>query len=103
MLMDLLAADPGVDAVFYANDDLAVGAVLRAQREGIAVPGRVAIAGFNGLDISALVTPALTTIVSPRREIGRIGAETLLDAIAGIPGRPRQLDVGFALVSRDST
>ena len=103
MLMDLLAADPGVDAVFYANDDLAVGAVLRAQREGIAVPGRVAIAGFNGLDIAALVTPALTTIVSPRREIGRIGAETLLDAIGGVPGRPRQLDVGFALVARDST
>ncbi len=103
MLMDLLAADPEVDAVFYANDDLAVGAVLRAQREAIAVPGRIAIAGFNGLDIAGLVTPALTTIVSPRLEIGRIGAGTLLDAIAGTAGRPRRLDVGFELVARAST
>ncbi len=103
MLMELLRADPSPDAIFYANDDLAVGAVLRAQREGIAVPGRVAIAGFNGLDIAGLVTPGLTTIASPRLSIGRIGAEKLLGAIAHAPGQTRRVDVGFALVVRGST
>ncbi|MGI3901819.1 MAG: LacI family DNA-binding transcriptional regulator [Janthinobacterium lividum] len=103
MLMELLARDPSPDAIFYANDDLAVGAVLRAQREGIAVPERVAIAGFNGLDISGLVTPGLTTIVSPRLEIGRIGAEKLLDAIATGTRQARRIDVGFELVARGST
>ena len=103
MLMELLGAEPSPDAIFYANDDLAVGAVLRAQREGIAVPGRVAIAGFNGLDISGLVTPGLTTIVSPRLNIGRIGAEKLLGAIGNAAGQTRRVDVGFDLVVRDST
>lgn len=103
MLIEALRLDPPPRAIFYANDDLAVGAILRAQREGIAIPGRVAVAGFNGLNISALVTPSLTTIVSPRLDIGRLGAEKLLDAIAARASRARRLDVGFELVPGEST
>ncbi len=103
MLMEALHLDPPPGAIFYANDDLAVGAILRAQREGIAVPGRVAIAGFNGLDISGLVTPGLTTIASPRRAIGRIGAEKLLEAIGIGSPKQRRVDVGFELIVREST
>ncbi|WP_207210284.1 LacI family DNA-binding transcriptional regulator [Lichenibacterium ramalinae] len=103
MLVAALRLDPPPRAIFYANDDLAVGAILRAQRDGIAVPDRVAIAGFNGLDISGLVTPGLTTIASPRLAIGRIGAEKLLGAIARDTPGPRRVDVGFELVVRGST
>jgi LacI family gluconate utilization system Gnt-I transcriptional repressor len=102
-LIDLLAAKPELDAVFFANDDLAVGAVLRAQREGIKVPERVAIAGFNGLGLAELVTPALTTIASPRREIGRMAAEKLLARIRGEASAPKRINVGFQLVMREST
>lgn len=103
MLVDILASQPKVDAIFFANDDLAVGAILRAHREGIEVPGRVAIAGFNGLPAAALVTPALTTIVSPRRTIGRIAAEHLVSRINGTTPPERRVDVSFELVARDST
>ncbi|HQT86046.1 MAG: GntR family transcriptional regulator [Acidiphilium sp. 37-64-53] len=102
-LADVLAADPQVDALFFANDEMAVGAVLRAQREGIAVPGRVAVAGFNGLPMSALVTPALTTITSPRKEIGKQAATMLLSRINGTPPAQRRIDVGFVLEARSST
>lgn len=102
-LSDLLAQDPKVDAVFFANDDLAVGAILRAQRDGIAVPKRVAICGFNGLGLAELVMPALTTISSPRLEIGQIAAQQLLDRIAGRSPAKRRVDVSFELVARAST
>lgn len=102
-LLDVLAQQPEVDAIFFANDDLAVGAILRAQREGIAVPGRVAIAGFNGLGLAELVMPALTTIVSPRLEIGSTAAQLLLDRIGGQAVRRRRVDVSFKLVAREST
>lgn len=102
-LADVLAADPQVDALFFANDEMAVGAVLRAQRDGIAVPGRVAVAGFNGLPMSALVTPALTTITSPRKEIGKQAATMLLSRINGTPPAQRRIDVGFVLEARSST
>lgn len=102
-LVDVLATRPEVDAVFFANDDLAVGALLRARREGVAVPGRIAVAGFNGLEAGDLVTPRLTTIASPRLEIGRIAAEKLIAAIRGQDTGPKRVDVGFRLLARDST
>ncbi len=103
MLVEALGLARPPRAIFYANDDLAVGAVLRAGREGIAIPDRIVVAGFNGLNISGLVTPRLTTIASPRLDIGRLGAERLLAAIAARTSEPRRLDVGFAVVAGEST
>jgi LacI family gluconate utilization system Gnt-I transcriptional repressor len=95
--MRALDASPDLDAIFFANDDLAVGAILRAQREGIPVPKRVAIAGFNGFGIGELVQPALTTIVSPRQQIGQIAANKLVARIQGRESGPTSVDVGFSL------
>ncbi|WP_419730462.1 LacI family DNA-binding transcriptional regulator [Lichenicola sp.] len=102
-LMAVLAQAPELDALFFANDDLAVGALLRAHREGIDVPGRIAIAGFNGLGIGALTTPALTTIISPRPEIGALAAIKLLARVSGEPAGPIRVDVGYRLMVREST
>ena len=101
-LLETLAADPTLDALFFANDDLAIGAILRAQKAGIAVPGRVAIAGFNGFGIGALTTPTLTTIVSPRREIGALAAARLLARIKGDRSGPARVDLGYRLREGES-
>jgi LacI family gluconate utilization system Gnt-I transcriptional repressor len=102
-IAEVLGAHPELDALFFANDEMAVGAVLRAQRDGIAIPERVAIAGFNGLPVSALVTPALTTIISPRKLIGRKAAEMLLARISGAAPAARRINVGLELAVRQST
>lgn len=102
-LMRALAEVPDLDALFFANDDMAVGAILRAQREGIAVPGRIAIAGFNGFGIGELVQPSLTTIISPRREMGQAAAEKLLARIRGQETGRASLDVGFVFRPGEST
>jgi LacI family gluconate utilization system Gnt-I transcriptional repressor len=98
-----LDAAPELDAIVFANDDLAVGAILCAQRQGIAIPGRVAIAGFNGFGIGGLVRPSLTTIVSPRHQMGQIAATKLVARIRGEdPGR-KSVDIGFSLHIGEST
>ncbi len=102
-LPDLLAVTPALDALFFANDEMAVGALLRARRDGTDIPGRIAIAGFNGLPIAALTTPTLTTIASPRKQIGREAAAMLLARIAGREPTTRRLDVGFTLEVGGST
>ncbi len=102
-LGDILKSNPELDALFFANDEMAVGAILRAQRDGIAIPGRIAIAGFNGLPVSSLVTPALTTVISPRKLIGRTAAEMLLARIAGAGPAARRVNVGLELAAREST
>lgn len=102
-LLEVLADQPDIDAIFFANDDLAVGAILRAQHDRIPIPGRVAIAGFNGLGLAELVLPSLTTIISPRLEIGRIAAQQLLERLGGHTPRRRRVDVSFELIPRQST
>ena len=76
--------------------------MLECQRQNVEVPGRLAVAGFNGLDISAAITPRLTTIVSPRYRIGQLAAELLLRRLKGESIAPR-VDVGFQIVERETT
>src|SRR3979490_1030648 len=49
LFADLMAKAPDIDAVFCVNDDLALGVLFECQRRQIAVPGKIAIVGFNDL------------------------------------------------------
>lgn len=103
MLDRITATRPDCDAVFCCNDDLAIGAIARCQQRGIGVPTRLAIAGFNDLQPSAWTTPTLTTIATPRLEIGRVAAQLLLQLIDGESPQPPHRDLGFELRVRAST
>lgn len=94
---------PQAQATFFANDDLAVGAILEAQRLGLQIPGDMAIAGFNGLNLGNHVTPRLTTIVSPRFRMGRRAADMLLASMRGEPVKQRARNIGFRLLVQEST
>jgi LacI family gluconate utilization system Gnt-I transcriptional repressor len=99
----ILARQADVDAIFFCNDDLAQGALLAALRDGIAVPQRVAVAGFNDLTGSDQMLPTLTTVRTPRAEIGQTAARLLLTLIRGDLSAKRRVDLGFELVVREST
>jgi LacI family transcriptional regulator, gluconate utilization system Gnt-I transcriptional repressor len=99
----ILQNQPGVDAIFFCNDDLAQGALLAALKLHIPVPRRVAVAGFNDLRGSDEMLPALTTVHTPRTEIGEQAARLLLALMRGDEPAQRQIDVGFELKVRQST
>lgn len=103
MFEQITGQSPPVDAIFFCNDDLAQGALLAAARRGIAVPRQLAIAGFNDLTGSDAMIPPLTTVRTPRSEIGAAGAAMLLALIHGVPVAQPRLDLGFSLVIRGST
>jgi LacI family gluconate utilization system Gnt-I transcriptional repressor len=103
MLGRLLAVAPDCDALFCCNDDLAYGAIYQCQRRGIAVPGQLAISGFNDLPVSAWMNPSLTTIATPRYRIGFEAATLLRLAIEGAQPPSRQIDLGYTLMAREST
>lgn len=102
LLERMLAQAPDCDAIFFCNDDLAHGATYQCQRLGIAVPGRLAICGFNDLPASAWIHPALTTIATPRYRIGFEAATLLRRVIRGETPADTRIDLGFNLMSRDS-
>lgn len=103
MLEHILKKDPQVDAIFFCNDDLAQGALLAAQRFKIKVPQQLAIAGFNDLTGSDLIGPGLTTIRTPRAEIGQAAAHMLLALMRQEEVHTPSVDVGYELMVRGST
>jgi DNA-binding LacI/PurR family transcriptional regulator len=97
----LLRSHPDLDAVFAANDNMAVGA-LRALREvGRLVPEQVAVVGFDDLAIASQATPQLTTVQQPVRALGEEMARMLVALIGG--RRPTPLILPTRLVVRAST
>jgi LacI family gluconate utilization system Gnt-I transcriptional repressor len=103
MFEQIMGQVPPVDAVFFCNDDLAQGALLAALRLGIPVPQRVAVAGFNDLTGSDQMLPPLTTVRTPRAEIGTAAAEMLLALMRGESVPKPCVHLGFELVVRGST
>jgi len=103
MLAQILKNDPKVDAIFFCNDDLAQGALLAAQRLKIKVPQQLAMAGFNDLTGSDLIGPGLTTIRTPRAEIGQAAAQMLLALMRQEDVLTPNVDVGYELMVRGST
>lgn len=91
------------DAIFFAGDVLAAGAVLECQRRGWAVPGRVAIAAFDNVDLLAHMNPPVTTLHLPRHEIGTRSAQMLLDRLARRQSGPATVDLRFEIIQRAST
>ena len=102
LLRRMLEQAPDVQAVFFCNDDLAHGALYYCQRHKIAVPEQLAICGFNDLPASAWVTPSLTTVGTPRYQVGYEAASLLLRTIRGEVPPVRQIDLGFTLLERES-
>jgi LacI family gluconate utilization system Gnt-I transcriptional repressor len=73
------------DAIIFANDNLAAGALLAGQRAGLAIPGECALVGFGDYAFSSLLLPSLTTIRPPGREIGTIAALRILERLGVLP------------------
>ncbi|WP_294764690.1 LacI family DNA-binding transcriptional regulator [uncultured Rhodoferax sp.] len=103
MFEQIMGQQPAVDAIFFCNDDLAQGALLAALRLGIAVPQRVAIAGFNDLTGSDQMLPPLTTVRTPRAEIGQAAGQMLVALMQGETVATPRIDLGYTLQIRQST
>jgi LacI family transcriptional regulator len=84
-----LLARPGLpDAVACANDQMAIGLLRELRRAGVAVPGGVAITGFDDIYPSRMTDPPLTTVSQPLRELGRRATHRLLDRVGSGPLPP---------------
>ena len=81
--MEILAVGNAVDAVLYANDEVAMGMYRAARVNGVRVPDDVAITGWDDTAASAQLHPSLTTVRQPMRELGTRVAAALFDRIDG--------------------
>jgi DNA-binding LacI/PurR family transcriptional regulator len=70
-MQELLEREPLLDAVFAANDNMAVGALRVLERHGRRVPDDVAVIGFEDSAIARHAEPALTTVHQPTERMGQ--------------------------------
>ena len=70
----LLQRKPEMTAVMCSNDVLGVGALMRAKRIGIEVPRDLSITGFDDIELARIISPELTTVHVPHREMGQHAA-----------------------------
>ena len=103
LFADLLVKAPDTDAVFCANDDLALGVLFECRRRQISVPEQMLIMGFNDLEFMASAVPALTSVRTNRYEMGRDAATMVIEAIEGRRREQRIVDLGFTVVTRQSS
>jgi LacI family transcriptional regulator len=99
----LLSSGDLPDAIFAANDMMALGCMFALSQADVQVPGQVALAGFDDIPLARYVHPGLTTM---RVEIAGLGAQairTLLEAITGEQHSAAQMSFAPQLVVREST
>ncbi|MGA7856296.1 MAG: LacI family DNA-binding transcriptional regulator [Terracidiphilus sp.] len=78
----LLQKSRDFTAIFCFNDISAIGAIRALKDAGLSVPGDVSVVGFDDILSAAYYSPSLTTVRQPLTEMGKRGAQVLLDRIA---------------------
>ncbi|MDD3926163.1 MAG: GntR family transcriptional regulator [bacterium] len=73
----LLSADDRPTAVILADDSFAIGVYQAAAENGLNVPNDLSVTGYNDLPIATALVPALTTVKTPRYEMGQLACEIL--------------------------
>jgi len=90
------------DAIFAANDAMAIGVIQAARESGLAIPDDLAIVGFDDLDANTVFRTELTTIRQPTEEMGRHAIGMLAAMIDNAPSTPNQHWIDAELIRRGS-
>lgn len=90
-----------IDAVFAANDHMALGATNALRERGITIPERISVVGFDDDELALAAKPPLTTVRQPIEALGARALEVLVQAIDGLTV-PQHTSVPVELVLRRS-
>ena len=98
----ILGADRRPRAMLFANNDIAYGALKAIREAGLSVPADIAVAAFDALDSTGLITPLLTSMNQPAQQIGECAVEILFERMKKACSAGRQFVLEPDLVDGDS-
>jgi LacI family gluconate utilization system Gnt-I transcriptional repressor len=101
---EVLMRHPETDLLVCSSDVFAQGAILEFVSRGIDIPGRIGVTGLGDFDLAKHLSPSLTTVHTPNKDVGRAAAEILLKAMSSRRKTPSRVvrDLGFNIISRES-
>jgi LacI family transcriptional regulator len=101
--LELLRLPEPPTAVFVASDESATGMLEAARSRGLRVPQDLSVVGFDDTQVARLVSPPLTTVRQPLREMGAVALRTALRLAAGETLDSHHVELATELVVRGST
>jgi LacI family transcriptional regulator, gluconate utilization system Gnt-I transcriptional repressor len=102
-MLALMESAQRPEAIIFANDNLAAGALLAGQRAGFRIPEDCAVMGFGDYPFAAMLMPGLTTVKPPALQMGVMAAERVLQQLGVIEGEAVQLNLlGCEVIGRES-
>ena len=102
LVLPMLQQSNPPDAIFAADDAMAIGAIQAARELGLSIPRDVAIVGFDDIDMNRMYRPELTTIRQPSDTLGRRAVGLLSSMISNPPSTPTQQWLSAELIVRGS-
>lgn len=90
------------EAMLFANDQMAVGALRALARRGVRVPQDMAVTGFDGIPLGRIVQPPLTTVRQPIRRLGEQAVELLVQRLSDTGREPVSLTLPVSVIRRTS-
>ncbi|MGC1872654.1 MAG: LacI family DNA-binding transcriptional regulator [Acidobacteriaceae bacterium] len=103
LVQQLLASQKRFTALLCFNDITAIGAIHALQKAGLRVPDDISVIGFDDIRAAALISPSLTTVRQPLREMGWTASEYLLGRLQGTEAFRQQIAMYPDLSVREST
>ena len=91
------------DALFTVSDLLAAAAIQASRTAGLVVPDDIFVSGFDNVDISQAVFPAITTINLPKYQLGYMACELLIERLENPNVKVKQILLNAELIIREST
>ncbi len=99
----LLDLEEPPTAVFAGNDEIALGVIESARARGLRVPEDLSVVGFDDTSLAQMVSPPLTTVRQPLREMGAAALRTALRLANGEKVESHHIELATELVVRAST
>ena len=99
----LLERDVPFSAVFAHTDELAIGCIRHLKDCGFSIPRDISVVAIDDIEMSSYLSPRLTTIRQPLKEMGRLAVSMLHDHIKSGSSRQENISLPFTLIRREST
>jgi LacI family repressor for deo operon, udp, cdd, tsx, nupC, and nupG len=100
---ELMARKVPPTAIFCFSDEMAIGVLDYARKNGLRVPHDLSVIGFDDIRFSEYLVPALTTVSQPMLQIGRETVRLMLEILRGTGKRPKSVTLPHKLMIREST
>ena len=98
----LLRMVPRPTAIMACNDMIALGALLAIREDGLRCPEDISLVGFDGLDLTEITTPQLTSVYQSPYQLGAAAVQLAIDRLAQESGPARRIVLKTKLKIRES-